>query len=499
MSQDPKAAAHEAPAGANSTFSFQPPRGGKFRYTAHAGWTVLHKQHRPVAEMFHVAYLRDTRQAGKRPLTFVFNGGPGAASAYLHMGALGPRRVMFNADGSLPAMPTQLCDNPESWLPFTDLVFIDPIGTGLSRVIPAAEGKEADDAQDKADKKTRAVAEEFYSLNKDLDTLGEFIERFLSDHGRWLSPVYIAGESYGGFRVARLVKHLQEQHGVGLCGAMLISPALEWYFLNSSDYDVIGWAALYPSLVAAAQAHGRSSFGSRVPLKRVLGEAEDFALRRLVPFLAAGEALPANERREVLQEMAKQTGLTPSLLERQQGRVDLMTFCRELLRDKGRVCGLYDASVSTADPFPDRPHYEGPDPTLAGIDSLFSAGINSQLRDTIGLKTDRRYTLLSMEVNSSWKVDQKRHAFESQVGSTDELRYGMSLNPHMKVRIVHGLYDLVTPYFGSARITGLMKLDAEARRRIDQINYKGGHMFYSWEESRKRFTADTEAFYKGGK
>ncbi|MBD2022551.1 peptidase S10, partial [Leptolyngbya sp. FACHB-36] len=225
-------------------------------YTAIAEWQTLFEREKPVAEMFHVAYLAQTDEAASRSLTFVFNGGPGAASAYLHMGALGPKRVYFGANGSLPKPPVRLVDNLESWLEFTDLVFIDPIGTGFSRSLPPDK-----DTQNKSSEKPEADSPqetEFWEVERDLRSLGEFIQRFLSRHKRWLSPIFIAGESYGGFRVAKLARKLQQDFGVGLSGAILISPALEFSLLGGNDYNLTSWATLLPSLAAAAAHHDRA-------------------------------------------------------------------------------------------------------------------------------------------------------------------------------------------------------------------------------------------------
>ena len=498
----PTSAEWSLPKGSRTSHTFKPAKGDSFAYAADARWMPLYKEHRPVAEMFHVAYTKESkaRGAANRPVTFVFNGGPGAASAYLHMGALGPQRVVFNPDGSFPGMPARVTANQESWLPFSDLVFIDPIGTGFSRVIPETKGKDADDAQEKADKKTEQKAEEFYSLNRDLDTLCEFIQRWLSANDRWLSPVYIAGESYGGFRVAKLAKKLQDEYGVGLAGSILISPALEWYLLVGSDYDILTWAGTLPTMVAAAHSHGRSkAFPAKMSQAKVLAEAERFTREEFIPVLAAGPGLGAARYQKTLSTLSEYTGLPLPFLELRAGRVDIVSFCRELLRDQGRVLGLYDASVSSQDPFPDRNNYEGPEPSLAAADTLFSAGINTQLRSTLKLDTERRYHLLSYPVFNAWKVDQKRHAFDSLVGSTDDLRFGMSLNPQMKVTIIHGLYDLVTPYYHSSRIADLMKLSKEQKARLTLKNYLGGHMFYSWDKSRKEFAGDMAGFYGSGK
>ena len=495
-----------------------------FRYRAIAEWMLLREKEKPVAEIFHVAYLQE-EAAADRPITFVFNGGPGAASAFLHVGAVGPRRVVFAADGTAGPPPVRIVDNAESWLPFTDLVFVDPVGTGFSRAVPGdaagggaganvlsstgasgaggtsgaaagsgATGKGGGSGQEEKEK-------EFFGLNRDLKALGEFMQKFLSKHGRWESPVFVAGESYGGFRAAKLTKLLQEGYGIGLNGAVLISPALEFSLLDSSDYDVLPWVDLFPSLAAAAAFHkkGRWSDGS-YSLEAVLSDAEHFAAATLPAALIRGGDLD-----DVLVEAASRLGLSSDLVAKLSGRVSARRFVRELLAQDGMVCGMYDATITARDPYPDRESYEGPDPTLFGIERVFASGINSHLRGNLGVQTDRDYHLLSMDVNRSWKIDADRHALESQVGATDDLRYGMSLNPHLKVRISHGIYDLVTPYFSSNRLARLMRLQKPISRNgatlesgnLSLVHYGGGHMFYAWEESRRSFRNDISDFYQG--
>ncbi|MGA7933230.1 MAG: peptidase S10, partial [Kovacikia sp.] len=230
----------------------------QIRYTASAEWQTLFEQEKPVAEMFHVAYLAEVGNVAQRPLTFVFNGGPGAASAYLHMGALGPQRVYFGANGSLPKPPVRVVNNTESWLSFTDLVFIDPIGTGFSRSLPPNKDGQKESGEKKANEKEVPKETAFWEVERDLNALGEFIQRFLSRQKRWLSPIFIAGESYGGFRVAKLARKLQQDFGIGLSGAVLISPALEFSFLYGNDYNLTPWVTVVPSYAAAAAHHDRA-------------------------------------------------------------------------------------------------------------------------------------------------------------------------------------------------------------------------------------------------
>ncbi len=455
-------------------------------YTASAEWIVLRKKEKPAAEIFSVSYV--AHRDGDRPVTFVFNGGPGASSAFLHMGAVGPLRVAFPSDGTLPRMPPRLVPNEESWLAFTDLVFVDPVGTGFSRVIEE-DGKDSDAAKKERDKEDK----EYFGYKRDLESLSEFMGRWLSSHRRWGSAVFIAGESYGGYRVGRLVRMLQETSGIGLNGAILISPALELNGLIPSDYDVTGWVDLLPTMALAAAHHGRSrAFPDGT--EHVLQEAEAFATGEYATLLTRGASMPPAERERIFGRVADLIGLPVDLVARAEGRIGAEVFVRELLRDERKVLGLYDATITATDPFPNRDVFAGPDPTLAGISPAYTTAINQQLRSEIGVETDREYELLSLEVNEAWSNDATEHFFLPPVGATDDFRYGMSLNPHMKAFITHGRYDLVTPYYASDRLRNLMRLDPDTAGRLTVRHYDGGHMFYAWERSRHDFTAAIAAF-----
>ncbi|MBT4865735.1 MAG: peptidase S10 [Planctomycetaceae bacterium] len=468
-------------------------------YQSAAGWITLRKIHKPVAHVFHTAYLAKSSPGVSRPLTFVFNGGPGAASAYLHMGALGPQRVAFGTTGTLPPPPTRVVDNHQTWLKFTDLVFIDPIGTGFSRALKE-EGKETKPNIDREGKSDGAHPKEntdYWDVEEDLNSLGEFIRRFLSKHHRWTSPIFIAGESYGGFRVAKMARKLQETHGVGLCGSLLISPVIEYDSIFGTDYDLTYWVELFPSLAATAFHHGRSrNTPNDATLQQVLAAAETFATNQLARWLALGDSLPAEEHAEIVETMSDLLGLEKSILERAGGRITSSVFCRELLRDQRRFLGRYDAAVTAVDPYPDRDNYDGPDPTLFSIDRLFTAAINEQLRSNLKIETDLDYRLLSFDVNQAWKDESNGRAFRKAIGAMDDLRYGMSLNEHMKVMITHGHFDLITPYFSSRRLTKLMKLSEAQQKNLTNRNFAGGHMFYSWDDSREAFQIEAERFYE---
>lgn len=490
MSDETKtpAPAYEPPAGAESKGRWGT---GKARigYTATAQWHVLRKKEKPAAEIFSVSYVADAG-GPERPVVFVFNGGPGASSAYLHVGAVGPKRVDVPSDGSLPAMPPRLVENESSWLGFADLVFVDPVGTGFSRVIE----KEKADAKDTKDADVPDPTE-YFGQKRDLESLCEFIGRWLSSHGRWASPVFIAGESYGGYRVGRLVRMLQESAGVGLNGAILISPALEIGTLLPTDYDVLGWIDTLPTMALTAVHFDRSrAFGARTAQAKILREAEEFATGELAMFLTRGASLSPKERERILTRQADLIGLPVDLVARAEGRIGIRTFCRELLRDRRQVLGLYDTTITVTDPFPDRDSFLGPDPTLSGFSAAFTMSVNRMLRTEIGVETEREYTLLNYEVNTSWKDDAKEHAFASLPGATDDFRYGMSMNPHLKAFITHGRYDLVTPYHASDRLRNLMRLDPATADRVTVRHFGGGHMFYAWESSRHEFTGAIREF-----
>ena len=487
--QTPPKPDHEPPAGAETTARWT--GGAKpLGYTATAKWVVLRKKEKPSAEIFSVSYVAEGGDQS-RPVAFVFNGGPGASSAFLHMGAVGPLRVDFPADGTLPELPPKLVQNESSWLGFADLVFVDPVGTGFSRIIENEPKKD-----EKPGEGEKTDPNEYFGQKRDLESLCEFMARWLSENDRWGSPIFIAGESYGGYRVGRLVRMLQEETGIGLNGAILISPALELTALAPDDYSVTTWVDLLPTMAGGAAFHGKSrAFPAGTSLDDVRRGAEEFASGEYATFLIRGAHMAAAERERTLSRLADFLGLPLELVARAEGRVNPFFFARELLRDERKIAGFYDITITGTDPFPDRLEQGAtPDPTLAGIGPAYTAAVNRQLRSEIGVETDREYRLLSLEVNQAWKEDTQRHFFASPEGATDSFRYGMSLNPHLKAFLTHGRYDMATPYYASDRLCNLMRLDPDTAGRLTVRHFEGGHMFYAWEESRHAFTAAIEEF-----
>lgn len=455
-----------------------------------ADWLLVREHGVPAAEIFHVSYQAMPVSA-RRPVTFLFNGGPGAASAFLHLGTAGPRRVEFGERGSTLPPPGRLTDNHESWLRFSDLVFVDPVGTGLSRTVAESrlEQSGVDTDEERLAKKTKGLPDAkkpFWRVKRDIDVLCEFVSQWLSAHRRWESPVSIAGESYGGFRVGKLVRALPER-GVGLRSAIMVSPAMDFLALVGGDYDVMPWINPVPTMALAASYHGRSRGRfAGMNAADLRAAAEGFAENALANLLIRGERVPGPERDRVYRTMAELIGLDEALVRRHQGRVPIEIFGRELLRDRGLLCGLYDAAVTGPNVFPDREGMPNPDPTLAGIGAAFTSGINSLLRAEFGLSTDREYLLLGDEVWKSWADDRMAGYWDRQLDCTDDLRYGLALNPALRLFITHGWYDLVTTYFSSFQSVSLMRLPDALRRNVTLENYDGGHMFYTWKRSRER-------------
>jgi carboxypeptidase C (cathepsin A) len=488
---DPKA--YRPPTG---VYKELPVRAGAKRMRAgvHADWLLIREHGVPTAEVFFTSYQLLGARPG-RPVTFLFNGGPGAASAFLHMGTAGPRRIAFGSGGTVPPPPAQLVDNAESWLAFTDLVFVDPVGTGLSRTVAESKLEQhAVDADDeKADKSRKALPAQrkpFFGVKRDIDVLAEFCSQWLSRFDRWDSPVSIAGESYGGFRVGKLMRALPER-GVGLTGAVMVSPAIDFLALDGGDYDVLAWVNIVPTMALTAAYHKRSRGRFRaMSTDGLRAAAQDFAELTLLPLLARGERAPQAERQRVQRELADLIGLEEALVARHNARVPMHVFCRELLRDDNRVCGFYDAAVAGHNVFPDREGTPNPDPTLAGIMSAFTAGINTMLRRELGLQTTREYAVFSEDTWKAWSDDRMSGYWHRQLDCADDMRYGLGMNPALKLFICHGWFDLVTTYFSSQQAVSLLRLPEALRANVTLTNYQGGHMFYSWDASRRAVAAD---------
>ena len=433
---------------------------------------ITSDQGETTAQVAVIADLAEGHPAATRPVTFVFNGGPGASSAYLHLGALGPRVLATNPDGSLPAPPAHLRANPDSWLAFTDLVFIDPVGTGFSRA--AKPGDEAE--------------RRFWSVSGDVASLAEVIRLWLTRNARWASPKFLAGESYGGFRAARLARALLADPGVGLNGLVLISPALEFSTLAPGEHAVLPWALALPSLVAAARAHGRGD-----PTLS-LAEVERFALSEYLTGIAAIAPAGPGPEPALIARLAGLLGLDEAVVRRHHGRVPAQVFAERLLDGTGRALSLYDGARAGPDPQPSRGG--GPDPQLEGTRAPFATAYNAYVRNELQLATDLPFRLLNERTARDWDWEGERGGPGGTGGALDELAEALALTPGLGILVVHGRTDLVTPYLASRWLLDRLDLPEEVRGRVRLEVLGGGHMMYLQPDERRALTELAAEFYR---
>jgi carboxypeptidase C (cathepsin A) len=457
--------------------------GGKIRYTATAGtYTIALEDAEAKGSIFYVAYTAAPGgRTEKRPVTFVVNGGPGAASAYLHLLALGPRIAPLDGDGRIPAPPVGIADNRLTWLSFTDLVFIDPVGTGYSRSLkPGDDGEKA-----------------FWRLNRDLDALVEFIRLYLSCEKRRQSPVFVAGESYGGFRTASLPKPLAADIGLRLNGVILISPVLEFSFLDFDAYQPLSWALILPSYAATALYHGKSSL-KRAPgedLGAVLAPVEDAATGAYLTWLARGSDAAAAKESATLAAVSGFLGLPADLVLRYHGRIPRQAFSKRLLRDSDRFVSFYDGSVTGIDPYPSEESRRLDDPVLDPLTTLLGRTFGAYADGELGYHAAETYRVLNPRVGRNWEWMSGRRSQGFQ-GAADDLKEAMSLNPSLQVLVAHGYYDLVTPYLATNYTIRQMALDDAIRPNLVEKIYEGGHMLYTHEAARAALYRDAKALYR---
>jgi carboxypeptidase C (cathepsin A) len=444
--------------------------GKKFSYTARAGSINLtNSEGAKQAQIFYVAYTRDGENKAARPITFALNGGPGASAAYLDMGALGPRILDFGNGRSLPRQRATLIQNPDSWLDLTDLVFIDPVGTGYS--IPMVGGE--------------AAQKEFYGVSQDLQALGAVVRRLLDKLDRFGSPVYLVGESYGGFRAARLPLTLANEEGIAVSGTIMISPVLDFSLMGGDDLNPLPWALELPSL-AAVNLERQNAL-----TPQALKPAERFALGDYLSSLVApiGKTTAATP---IDAKIASLIGIPESIVTRWNGRVPTGIFIKAIHHNEGEIVSRYDGSVAGPDADPSAYVARHGDPILEGLTAPLTSGFIAYLRDDLRFKTDRRYVLLSGDVGRHWQWGNRGPA--SAVSATDDLARAMALNPALKVMIAHGMTDLVTPYMASRYAVDHLPATI-ARQRIMLTLYPGGHMMYLRPGSRAALHADAKRLF----
>jgi carboxypeptidase C (cathepsin A) len=445
-------------------------------YNAAAGMLNIGKDpERPDAEIFHVAYTLKGADPAKRPVTFVFNGGPGAASIYLHISAIGPKTIVTAGDGSFPAAPARLEENPDSWIAFTDLVFIDPVGTGYSRMLPGPDGKPGD-------------PKPYYGVASDVDAIAGFIRQWLTVNKRWASPKAIAGESYAGQRIAALTRVLAEQYGINLNRAVLISPALNVSTLDDTHaYDLLHPITLLPTQAAIAAYHGLSTIKNDAAGHKTV---EDFALTDYLTGLATLGRMNAQEQAAFYAKVGGLIGLDPALVALHRGRVPEQAFVTSLLAAQGKVLDSYDGTQASDNPTPEKRDELGAfDRSLNILTGVLLPPFMDYVRNELGYATDRPYIVLNWEANMMW--DRK-----SDLGGPDDLEIALAQNTDLKALVVHGYYDLGANYFLSRYVLEQSIRSPSARKRLFFGTYPGGHMFYLRTKSRAEMTADVRGFYE---
>lgn len=431
--------------------------GGKLlKYTSTTGMMpIKNRQGDLEASMFYIAYTLDgVPDARKRRLMFSFNGGPGSASVWLHMGAIGPKRVRMMDDGALPPAPYQLETNPATWLDETDLVFIDPIGTGYSRSA------------------TPDLNKKFSSIRGDIESVGEFIRLYLGRNNRWLSPLFLVGESYGTTRAAGLSGYLVD-HGIALNGVLLISTVLNFQTLSFDQGNDLPYPLFLPTYTATAWYHKKLPADlQQKDLKSVLAEVEKWSAGPYTLALGRGDQLTPAERTAIAQQLARFTGLSQKYVEQADLRVDIMKFIRELRRDENVMVGRLDSRLTGPGPREATDSAEF-DPSMSAIRPPYTAAFNHYVRAELGYESDLDYYILGGGI-ARWNWgDENRYADVS-----DALRSAFARNPHMKLYVGAGYYDLATPYFAAAYTLNHSKLPAGAAANIRLEHYEAGHMYY---------------------
>jgi carboxypeptidase C (cathepsin A) len=437
---------------------------GKLAYTATAGtFSLFDQSGERSAAIFYTAYVAKTANPGSRPVTFVFNGGPGAASAFLNLGLVGPRIAEFGMNGQ-DGSNVHLIDNPETWLAFTDLVLIDPVGTGWSRAAKPDGGGP------------------FWDARSDAASMAKAVALYVAKNSRVSSAKFILGESYGGFRAAKVARALQNDQGIVVSGILMVSPLLEGAFQFGGDRFALGAALQLPSL-AAAELERKGAFS-----KDALAQAEHFALTDYLSTLA-GPPPQGDAAKTFYARVAQLTGLSIDAVTQAHGFIR-DAYIKNLNVGEHKIVSRYDVTFASNDPYPETPVARGPDPILDGVVRSYGSAFVGYARDELGFKTDMSYTLLAEDISSKWDWDQGR----GQPSVADDLRVLLALTPSFRLMIAHGYSDMVTPYSDSRYVLDhLPATDGEERTELKL--YRGGHMFYLDPDSRKAFTADARTLY----
>lgn len=408
------------------------------------------------ADLFYVAYqLSGKARPAERPIMFCFNGGPGAASVWLHLGAAGPKSIKLDEKGLPVGPPYSLIDNTLTWLPSTDLVFIDPVSTGYSRPAP---GEKAD---------------AFHGVRNDVQSVAQFIRLYLTQHQRWASPIYLAGESYGTTRGALLADVLNDQYGIAVSGVVLISSVLDFQTLLSGGGNDLPYEMYLPSYAAVAWYHRKLPADLQKDLDSTLAAARKFTVDTYTSALLKGSSLMADDRRHVVAQIARFTGLPADLIDRCDLRVPPGRFEKELLGDGHTIIGRFDGRVTGYDPdaAATSPSF---DPSLAYYKPAYSAAFNDYVRRDLGYTNDLSYEVLT-EVGP-WALG--GDGGTGYLNVIDNLQSALLKNPHLRVLFVSGLFDLATPYFAADYTVDRLRLNPDAVANVTHVDYPAGHMVY---------------------
>ncbi|MGB9232953.1 MAG: peptidase S10 [Terriglobales bacterium] len=429
--------------------------GKMLSYTATAARLPLKRGDGKIeAEMFFIAYTLDGQDAGKRPLTFAFNGGPGSASVWLHMGALGPKRVVLQKNGFMPAAPYRLEDNPDTLLDRSDIVMVDAMATGYSRAANAE------------------LTKKFLGVKGDVQAFGEFIRLYLSRYERWSSPLFLLGESYGTTRAAGISGYLAD-HGISFNGVTLLSMAVDFQTLEWNNSNDLPYFLLVPTFTMIAGYHHKLPTDLSADMARTRDEVVRWSMNDYALALAKGDAMSSDEHRKILDQLARYTGLRPEVIEAHNLRIDVPTFMRELLLDQKLVTGRLDGRFTSPNPGNERFY----DPTGAAILPPYTSAYYNYLRTELNYKIDMPYRVFAYDLPEfgKWDWGTAEQGFPSTAGG---LRSAIIKNPYMKVLVMEGYYDLATPFAAANWTMDHLDLDAKYRQNISYATYGAGHMVY---------------------